>query len=34
MDVESCKRFVEKEIFGKELYVWLGLAKIGVNLIK
>ena len=34
MDIENCKIFVNKGIFGKELYVWSGLSKIGMNLIK
>ena len=31
MDIESCKRFVKKEIFRKEVYLWSGLSKIGMN---
>ena len=37
MDIESCRMFVGvggNPIFRKEFYVWLGLAKIGINLIK
>ena len=34
MDLENCKIFVNKGIFGKELYVWSGLSKIGMNLSK
>lgn len=34
LDTESCRRFVEKGVFGKKLYVWSGLDKIGMNLFK
>ena len=34
MDIENCKFFLKKEIFGKEFYVWSGINKIGINLIK
>lgn len=34
VDTESCRKFVEKGVFGKKLYVWSGLDKIRMNLFK